>query len=235
MKTRPTPTRKKYEIIEVQTTEVCVDVSMLRKTEDLFFNATEIAKQFGKRTNDFLRLDSTKEYIDALAECNSQNGISRSEEYVRVQNGGKHRGTWLHRDLALEFAGWLSASFRVHLHKWAEARIDEERHRKAIRDELRTGYRPLTDAIQKAHDPAKPYHFSNEADLINRIVLGMSAKQYREQHGVDDVRDHCDARQAYMLDQLQRMNAALIALGWDYPQAEGGVGAVCSAGGYGCQ
>jgi len=45
----------KYEIIEVNSVTVSVDVSMLIKTDDMFFNATEIAKQFNKKPNDFWR------------------------------------------------------------------------------------------------------------------------------------------------------------------------------------
>jgi len=207
-------TRSKYEIIEVGQTEVTVDVSMLRKAESLSFNATHIAKQFDKLPADFLRLQSTKEYIEAL----SQHGKSHSENLVRVQNGGKHRGTWLHHDLAFEFAGWLSAPFRVHLHKWAEQRIDDEHQRKLARDAARTGYLPMTNAIQEAHDPAKHYHYANEADLLNRIVLGSSAKQFKLNHSVDSVRDGCDSYQIHMLDKLQRINTGLIELGITYDE-----------------
>jgi hypothetical protein len=55
--------KTKYEIINVKDVDVTVDVSLLQKTDELFFNATEIAKQFGKEPDDFLRLESTKEYI----------------------------------------------------------------------------------------------------------------------------------------------------------------------------
>ena len=46
--------------------------------------------------------------------------------------------------------------------------------RKVSKDE----YLPMTNAIKDAHEEIKPYHFSNEADLINRIVLGQTASKY---------------------------------------------------------
>lgn len=106
----------KYEIINVKDVDVMVDVSLLQKTDELFFNATEIAKQFGKKPDDFLRLESTKEYINEITQ-DSQVGNSRFENLVRITHGGKYRGTWLHKELAFEFFGWCSASFRRAMHK----------------------------------------------------------------------------------------------------------------------
>ena len=50
---------------------------------------------------------------------------------------------------------------------------------------VRTDYPLLTDAVKMAHENPKPYHFSNEADLLNRIITGYSAKQFRQMHGID--------------------------------------------------
>jgi hypothetical protein len=59
------------------------DVSMLQKTDELFFNATMIAAQFGKMPADFLRLNSTREYIDEILK-ESRYVNSHSERLVRV-------------------------------------------------------------------------------------------------------------------------------------------------------
>lgn len=50
----------------------------------------------------------------------------------------------------------------------------------------------LTENIKLLHDHPKPYHFSNECDMINRIVTGMSAKQFRQANGIEKERafDH---------------------------------------------
>jgi hypothetical protein len=209
--------KAKYEIIEIGSVEITVDVSLLQKSEDMFFNATEIAKQFGKKPNDFLKTGPTKEYIDIII-SEYGNDLNRYEDLVRTVQGGKRQGTWLHKEIALEFAGWCSAGFRRGLHKWVENKLSDEHERKQKRLELKTGYLPLTDAIQHAHEDPKFYHYSNEADLINRIVTGMSAKEFKRVHGVENVRDGLTAAESKLMDRLQRQNASLIELGFSYEE-----------------
>jgi hypothetical protein len=205
----------KYEIVSVNNVDVMVDVSMLLKNEDLFFNATDMAKQFNKLPADFLRLQSTKEYIDEIIK-DSGNGISHNENLIKITQGGKYQGTWLHHELAYEFAGWLSATFRRSLHKWADARLKQETQRKLKRDEARTGYLPLTNAIQSAHENTETHHYSNEANMLNVIVTGMNAKKFKEVHGVDSVRDALSFEQIDRMANLQACDTSLISLGFDY-------------------
>lgn len=207
----------KYEIVSVKGVEITVDVSLLGKTEELYFNATEIAKQFNKKSDDFLRLQSTKAYIEEILK-ESGIGISRLEDLVKIVRGGKYQGTWLHNELAYEFAGWLSATFRRNLHKWVDGRLKEEQHRKSERVDSITGFKPLTEAIQSAHKPPKFYHYSNECNLINRIVTGMDAKAFKQQYGVDSVRDALCARDLRRLNELQSCDAALIKCGFGYDE-----------------
>ncbi len=84
---------------------------------DVMVNATEMAKLFGKSPNHFLRTQTTKEFIDelsALRKCNPT-------DLVKVINGGNNFGTWMHEDVALEFARWLNPSFAI----WCNDRIKE--------------------------------------------------------------------------------------------------------------
>lgn len=87
--------------------------------EATMVNATEMAKPFGKRPVDWLRLLNTQEFIKKLAEVRkSHNG------FVVTVKGGNDRtaqGTWLHEDVALEFARWLSPQFAI----WCNDRIKE--------------------------------------------------------------------------------------------------------------
>jgi len=118
--------------------------------------------------------------------------------------------------LAFEFAGWCSAVFRRNLHKWVEDRLKKESEWKRSRLEAKTGYLPLTNAIMKAHENVKFYHFSNEADLLNRIVLGMPAKKFKELYEVDNVRDTCTAAQLSEMERLQRIDSALVEIDMPY-------------------
>jgi transcriptional antiterminator len=56
----------KYEIAQINDIALTVDVSLLAKTDEMFFNATEMAKQFGKRPDDFWKQEQNREYLAAL-------------------------------------------------------------------------------------------------------------------------------------------------------------------------
>lgn len=73
----------------------------------------------------------------------------------------------------------------------------------------------LTDAIRNAHETPKPYHYSNECDMLNRLVLGMSAAQYRAAHaeipeGARSIRPYLSAEDTALLDTLQRVDVGLL-------------------------
>lgn len=82
-------------------------------------NATEMAKPFGKRTNNWLNNKQTEELISCIS---AVTGIPATE-LVQVRQGGapEDQGTWLHEDLALVFAQWLSPQFYL----WCNARVKE--------------------------------------------------------------------------------------------------------------
>ena len=209
----------KYEVIELNQTEITVDVSLLPKTEEMFFNATQMAKPFEKRVQHFLELESTREYMEAIFKGRDSYSlnITTPDDLIQVKRG-RYGGTWLHNELAFEFAGWCSAIFRRNLHKWAENRIRKEEEWKRRRLEARTGFLPMTEAIMKAHDPTRSHHYANEADMINRIVLGMPAKKFKQEMGVDNVRDAATAAQLLELDRLQRVNTGLIEIGMPFSE-----------------
>ena len=84
---------------------------------DVMVNATEMAKAFGKTPKDYLRTQSAQELINALSvrlKC-------LPTDLVIVKNGGTNYGTWLHEDIALDFAQWLSVDFKL----WCNDRIKE--------------------------------------------------------------------------------------------------------------
>lgn len=77
-------------------------------------NATEMAKPFGKRPAKWLELPSAKEFL-----CTLQT-IRKSDSLIQTIEG-KSGGTWMHEDVALEFARWLSPAFAI----WCNDRIKE--------------------------------------------------------------------------------------------------------------
>ena len=86
--------------------------------DGVMVNATQMAKPFGKRVADFLNTQQTKDFIDELADVRK----IVSADLVRVVKGGnKQQGTWMHEDVALELARWLSPKFAI----WCNDRIKE--------------------------------------------------------------------------------------------------------------
>jgi len=79
----------------------------------------------------------------------------------------------------------------------------------------------LTENIRLLHENPKPYHFSNECDMINRIVTGMTAKQFREAHGLEkgtSIRPYLTDDQVRMLEALQKVDIGLLVAVPDYEQ-----------------
>jgi Rha family phage regulatory protein len=79
----------------------------------------------------------------------------------------------------------------------------------------------LTDMICRLHENPKPYHFSNECDMLNRIVFGMSAKQFRLANGIEkgqSIRPYLTAQQIHALDRLQHLDYGLLYSCPDFQQ-----------------
>lgn len=79
----------------------------------------------------------------------------------------------------------------------------------------------LTENIKLLHDNPKPYHFSNECDMLNRIVIGMSAKQFRLANGIEkgkSIRPYLSDEQISMLETLQKVDVGLLVAVPDYEQ-----------------
>lgn len=88
--------------------------------ENLMVNATEMAKPFGKNVGDWLRLKSTDEFVSTLS---SDMGIDISQLVIvnKGRSSNYTQGTWIHEDVAIEFARWLSPKFAI----WCNRHIKE--------------------------------------------------------------------------------------------------------------
>lgn len=84
---------------------------------NVMVNATEMAKPFGKTAKDWLRTQQTQGFIEALSAVRK----CLPTDLVLVRNGGDNYGTWMHEDVAMEFARWLSPKFAI----WCNDRIKE--------------------------------------------------------------------------------------------------------------
>jgi phage antirepressor YoqD-like protein len=85
--------------------------------ENVMVNATQMAKPFSKQPIDWLKTNQSKEYIETFSKLK----IISLADLVQVTKGGNNSGTWMHEDVAMEFARWLSPAFAI----WCNDRIKE--------------------------------------------------------------------------------------------------------------
>lgn len=116
----------------------------------------------------------------------------------------------------------LSPTFTARLvDRWQE--LEQKEQQRALAAQSRQTARleaPLmTDAVKDAHEEPKHFHYSNEFNLINKLVLGVTAKQYRTEHGMskaDAIRDHLTPCEIEAIEHLQRANTTMIEIGLDF-------------------
>jgi anti-repressor protein len=95
----------------------------------------------------------------------------------------------------------------------------QEIERQEALQKAKMQYPSLTEAIKEAHESPKGYHYSNEADLINRIVLGMTAKKFRDENEIKDsdpLRPNLSLDQIRAIEKLQAYSEILIKLDHDF-------------------
>lgn len=140
-----------------------------------------------------------------------------------ISKAGRYGGTYAHKDIAFEFATWISAEFKLYLIKDFQRLKNEENERKQLgwdvkRTLTKINYRIHTDSIKENLIPqqiskkqsAKVY--ANEADVLNIALFGKTAKEWRtEKKGTNgNIRDYADVRQLVCLANLESLNAEFI-------------------------
>jgi hypothetical protein len=144
---------------------------------------------------------------------------------IQSRAGRYHSGTYAHKDIALEFATWLSPEFKLYLIKEIQRLKEDEARRSSLDWNLnralsKINYRIHTDAIKehilpKALTQAEiDYAYPTEADMLNVALFGMTAKQWREANPKQgNLRDNATVEQLIVLSNLESINAMLITHG----------------------
>jgi len=144
-----------------------------------------------------------------------------------INKSGRYGGgTFAHKDIAFEFASWISAEFKLYLIKEFQRLKFEENKRlelgwDAKRLLTKINYRIHTDAIQRSLIPKEISKsqaniiFANEADVLNKALFGMTAKEWRDNNPklVGNIRDYSDVTQLVCLANLESFNAEFIRQG----------------------
>lgn len=148
-----------------------------------------------------------------------------------VSKSGRYGGTFAHKDIAFEFASWISIEFKLYIIKEFQRLKAEENDRLKLEWNLqrtlaKVNYHIHTDAIKENLLPEtltrEQIHFvyANEADLLNVALFGLTAKEWREANPGKEgnVRDQTTVEQLVVLSNLESINAVLIQQG--LPQSE---------------
>ena len=147
--------------------------------------------------------------------------VEKTNSIGIVAKAGRYGGTYAHKDIAFEFASWVSPYFKLYLIKEFE-RLKEEEQKKLgwdiKRNLAKINYRIHTDAIKNNLIPEKlpkekiNFIYANEADILNMALFGMTAKELRDENPnlKGNIRDYADISQLVCLSNLENLNAVFI-------------------------
>ena len=133
-----------------------------------------------------------------------------------MSSAGRYGGTYAHKDIAFEFASWISVEFKLYLIKEFQRLKDDENRRLSLAWNLnrtlsKLNYRIHTDAIKDHLIPAvvtpaqAAITYANEADLLNVALFGQTAKQWREANPKleGNMRDYATIEQLLVLANIE--------------------------------
>lgn len=138
-----------------------------------------------------------------------------------ISKAGRYGGTYMHKDIAFEFASWISMEFKLYLIKEFQRPKNNEKDQLGWnfnRNLAKINYRIHTDAIRANLIPDKltskqaAFVYANEADVLNMALFGKTAKQWRDENPKleGNVRDSANAAQLICLSDLENLNALFI-------------------------
>lgn len=158
--------------------------------------------------------------------------INRMQAIGIRSKAGRYGGTYAHKDIAFEFASWISPEFKLYIIKDYQRLKEDENNRLSLNWNMRrlltkTNYKIHTDAIQENLIPEdltkqqQGYVYANEADVLNVALFGMTAKEWRklnpDKSKSENIRDSATLEQLIVLTNLESYNAELIKDGIPQP------------------
>jgi len=143
-----------------------------------------------------------------------------------ISKSGRYGGTFAHKDIAFEFASWISIEFKLYVIKEFHRLKSDKNDRLKLEWNLqrtlaKVNYHIHTDAIKENLIPKELSKsqigivYANEADLLNMALFGFTAKEWRDNNSDKDgnVRDQATIEQLVVLSNLESINAVLINQG----------------------
>lgn len=230
-----------------------IPIAVISGREEDYLSLTDIARYKNSDHSDdlirnWLRNRNTLEFVGIWEQLNnpafnpvefdgirSQAGLNSftltPKQWIGATNAigitskaGRYGGTYAHKDIAFEFASWVSVEFKLYLIKEFQRLKEAEAEQLGwdIRRNLtKINYRIHTDAIKAHLMPAEltaaqtSLIYASEADLLNMALFGQTARQWRDAHPGQNgnIRDEANAAQLVCLANLETLNAHFIQQG----------------------
>lgn len=230
-----------------------IDISVYSEDlQNDFISLTDIAKKRegeypGYVIQNWLRNKSTVEFVglwesihnsnfnciefEAIKNEAGQNGfVLTPKRWVEMTNaigivtkGGRYAATYAHKDIAFEFASWISPEFKLYIIEDYQRLKEGENARLSLgwnlnREISKLNYRVHTDSIKenlipKVLTPEQiSFTYASEADLLNVVLFGMTAKEWRKNNPNEkgNIRDSATLYQLLVLANMESYNAILI-------------------------
>jgi len=242
----------KNKTINVKGTEIII---LTEKNKDEYISLTGIARYRDAERSDYilqnwLRNRSTIEFVGLWEQFNNPNFNSIEFDGIKSQSGansfsltpkrwieatnaigiisktGKYGGTFAHRDIAFEFATWISAEFKFYFIREFQRLKEDENDRLKLEWNLqrtlaKVNYHIHTDAIKENLIPKElskermNFIYASEADMLNVALFGMTAKEWRDANPTAEgnIRDEATIEQLVVLSNMESINAVLIHQG----------------------
>ena len=228
-------------------------VTLYQHREEDFISLTDIARHRDRDRGDYIiqnwmRNRNSIEFLGIWEQLNNPDFNSIEFDGIRKQAGlnsfsltpkrwvaatgaigivaktGRYGGTFAHKDIAFEFASWVSVEFKLYLIKEFQRLKETEQEQLGWdikRNLAKINYRIHTDAIKANLIPPKltsrqvSFVYASEADVLNMALFGMTAKQWRDANPGEkgNIRDLANAAQLVCLVNLENLNALFISEG----------------------
>ena len=243
---------KKNLKIEAQGYEISI---IAYEDQNDYISLTDIAKQKNQEfprdiIKNWLRSRSTIEFLGVWEKMHNPNFKQVEFDLLRNEAGlnsfvltpkkwiestnaigitskaGRYGGTYAHKDIAFEFASWISPEFKLYIIKDYQRLREEEQSRLSIdwnlnRELSKINYRIQTDAIQEnlIHNNLTPMQvgitYASEADLLNVALFGMTKKEWQASNldKKGNPRDYATLEELIVMTNLESLNAQMIADG----------------------
>ncbi len=227
-------------------------IAVYTESNNDYISLTDIARYRDSERSDYIlqnwmRNRSTIDFIGLWEQFNNPNFNSIEFDGIKIMAGansfsltpkrwieltnatgiisktGRYGGTFAHKDIAFEFATWLSAELKFYLIKEFQRLKDEENDRLKLdwnlqRTLSKINYRIHTDAIKENLIPAQitkqqaAVIYASEADVLNMALFGKTAAAWRTQNpkAAGNIRDEATLEQLVVLSNLESINAMLL-------------------------